>query len=677
MAVTLTVNGLRESPLLGSLAINDNINDRSSANFIIDTENSIEVGHEITIYDGATKIFAGSIITFRRIAPRGSTLKRYDVKCSDYNELCDRRLVAASYTAKTVTYVVEDIISTILAEEGVTAGIINGDGYTFVNVVFNYKTVSECLNQIKDNTGLNWNIDYDKKLNLFYRNDIAGDPFTDALANYIDIEVENDKESYRNVQYLRAGYDKTPTITKEKVAPKPDGISRKFRLRFPIAEVPTIYVNDVAISNSDMGINGIQDDKKWYWSKGEKDIIQDDSETVLSDSDTLTVTYKGLRRIIVKSENVQQQNERKGNGLGSGVYEDIDIAAMINDKNQAMDFAKGMLGKYADIPQKVRILTQDYRRAGQIIQITSRKVGIDGEYLIESVDISEESGEFFYEVKALSGEALGSWTEYFRKLKGKYNEFIETENEYLIVALDPQEAIGITGSNEMDITYALYPSVALLPSETLYPNGGYGFDVEYSNVESTSPDGATPAWTKLEYGMWQGISTSPSGYLSMYVNSLNSGASEYVKFYRNESSISASKTKYMELCGKLSSGTAYSYLELEIADGAKQGLVHVQQNGTVYYLRYNGSYTYISTISSITSDFTIALRLNNSNGLTVYVNGSSIGTIAYSDLYSSTDKRFLFGVGEPVHSNIDFYVKYVVYAKEYGTYYNVIETEND
>ena len=587
MDIGMYVNNNLESPLIGSLSITDNINDRSQASFIIDTNNAIEVGHEVFIYGryfelydeeydqikqllsnglnsyttvlgesitlttgvsqltsnstskvmlqsdasnvndiyvgnsyyvsdtnhmfvlspesqaefeinnsnliyvkgtagekinltylynntvivpDTVKIFAGSIVSHKRISPRGTSLKRYDIKCSDYNELCDRRLVAASYTGQTVTYVVNDIIDTILADEGVTAGTINGDAYTFVNVVFNYKTVAECLNQIKDNTGLNWNIDYDKKLNLFYRNDIVGEPFTNLLANYIDMEVENDKESYRNVQYLRAGYDKTPTITKEKVAPKPDGISRKFRLRFPIAEVPTIYVNDVAISNSDMGINGIQDDKKWYWSKGEKDIIQDDSETVLSDSDTLTVTYKGLRRIIVKSENVQQQNERAGNGLGSGVYEDIDIAAMINDKNTAMDFAKGLLNKYADIPQKVQILTKEFRKAGQIIQITSPKLGIDGEYLIESVDISEESGEFFYDIKALSGEALGSWTEYFRKLKGKYNEYIETENEYLIVALDPQEAINIDGSVEFEFTNALYPAVNLYPSDSLYPN---------------------------------------------------------------------------------------------------------------------------------------------------------------------------------------------------------------
>jgi len=76
--------------------------------------------------------------------------------------------------------------------------------------------------------------------------------------------------------------------------PKPDSITRTFLARYPLASVPTIYVDDVAVAAGDVGINGLDTGKKWYWNKGSATITHDTGQAVLTDENTLTMTYYGL-----------------------------------------------------------------------------------------------------------------------------------------------------------------------------------------------------------------------------------------------------------------------------------------------------------------------------------------------------------------------------------------------
>lgn len=468
MAVTMTINGNSESWLTSTLKIDDNINARSTASFTVDTDNAIEVGQEVIILDDATRIFAGTIDSFTRTTPKGTTIKRYNITCVDYNQLGDRRIVAESYEDQTVSYIVNDLITKYLSAEGVSAGTIQ-TGPTMAQVVFNYITVTDCLNYIKDATGLNWNIDYNKQLHIFYREDNTDTGFSDADNNFMDAEVEETREGYRNRQYVRAGQDTTDIISLEKPTPKPDGISRKFSVRYPLATEPEIYINSTQVSSSDIGINGVEQNKKWYWNKGSKDIVQDNSETVLSDTDVLEVTYQGLVPIIAQADNPEGQADRSSTEGGTGVYEDIEQVASIDKKDAALDYAKGLLKKYADIPQRVNIRTRTFKQAGKLIPIDISKLGLDGEYLIESVAITEQQGVFFYDITCLSGESLGSWVEFFRKMRSDSKDFVIRENEVLVLLTTTSEATSWTEATSQAVYACPVPADPLYPADDLYP----------------------------------------------------------------------------------------------------------------------------------------------------------------------------------------------------------------
>lgn len=470
MAYSMTIAGNAEYPQSGSLNVIDNINDRSTASFSIISTNTITVGQQVIILSGATRVFGGTIDSFKVTnVPKGSSIKKYDLTCVDFNQIADRRRVAQVYENRSVTYIVNDIITNYLSAEGITAGTIQ-TGPTLTKVVFNRKTITECFDYIKSVTGLNWNIDYNKHVNIFYREDYTDTGFSTALGNIIEYDVEQTRQEYRNRQIIRAGQDTTTVQTLEKPSPKPDGITRTFSTRYPLAKKPTIYIDSVAIADADVGINGVDTNKKWYWNKGERAFTQDSSETVLIDTKVLQITYYGLVKIIIQSDNAAGQAERLGVEGGTGVYEEVEDVASIDTRNAALAYANGVLSKYANIAQIITIQTQTFKLAGKLIPVTIPSLGISGDYLIESVDTTEIDGNIFYTIRCLSGESLGSWVEFFRKLKTEATDFVIQGDEILIVLSSQDENFGVQSTNTIDIFTALYPSNSLYPSNTLYPN---------------------------------------------------------------------------------------------------------------------------------------------------------------------------------------------------------------
>lgn len=466
---TLTINNVEYGWLIGSFSETDNINDRSTCSFMVDSTVTLTVGMEVIVENGAMRVFGGTIDSLKRRTPQGTNLKRYSLTCVDYNQLADKRRVAATYTNQTVSYIVNDIITNYLAAEGVTAGTIP-TGPVITEAVFDYRKASECLDFIKTTTGLNWNIDYNKALQIFYREDYIDIGFTDTLANFYDAEYEETRDEYRNSQYIRGGKDTTGTITKEAMTPKPDSITRTFLSRYPIATKPTVYVDDVAVVDGDVGINGLDTGMKWYWNKGERTIAHSTDEAVLTDANTLTMTYIGLVDLLVKADNPPGKAVRQVVESGtSGIYESIENVPQINNQTAAMNYAKGLLQKYADIPKKVYIRTQEFRQAGKLIPIMINSLGIMGDYLIDNVSIGEESGQMFYKISCLSGDSLGSWVEFFRKMQDSGQKYTIRDNEVLVLLVELSE-INLWAELVIPTVYTCpIPGATQYPRSTLYP----------------------------------------------------------------------------------------------------------------------------------------------------------------------------------------------------------------
>lgn len=465
----VTVSGQPVIIQQNTLNITDRINARSTASFTVfspNNERKFTVGEEVVVTDEGKTIFAGTVSSVHEASETKNDMF-YNISAVDFCQLVDKRVVAKTYENKTAGFIVRDMIDSVFWEEGITAGNIL-EGPLIKKAVFNYASGNEALDQIKDITGLNWNIDHNKKLHLFDRSEyIAPFRLTDTSYNYKGLQIRTYRGEYRNRQYVRAGKDVTQELT-EQPTPKPDGVSRNFFTRFPIAEQPRIFINGVEVDPVDIGVNGLDKNKKWYFSYNSNTITHDNDEPVLT-NETLSVIYKGLYPIIVVAENPAGVEERKEIEGGSGVYENIQLSQEINLKDVALSYANGLLAKYGVIPKVATFSTYHKGlKAGQLLTIRNMKHGIRGTFLIEEVSARADRSLINYSVKAIDGEALGGWENLFKQFKVK--DLTIRENEVLVLLTRTSEKWIWSEQLGIKIYSHPVPSETLYPSTTLYPS---------------------------------------------------------------------------------------------------------------------------------------------------------------------------------------------------------------
>lgn len=485
MALSMTINGNTERAIAFSLVINDNINARSTATFQINTENVITVGQEVLIYDDATLIFGGTIDVYNRsyLQGKGGTAsrKQYNITCIDFNQVTDRRRIAATYENETISDIINDIVTNYLNDENITVGSISKGSLVIAQAVFNYIPVSQAFDFIRDVAGgdLNWNVDYNKELTFFQRSDNSGIVLNDNTV--YSMSLQETRQDYRNSQLIRAGDSTTEVQVKEIPSPKPDGESKTFTVRFPVATKPTIYVNDVAIPGADVGINGLDVNKKWYWAKNDKQVVQDNAETTLIDTDTLSVSYQGLKPIIVQADNPAGQNDRASVEGGTGIYQGIENQNDLDNKEAALEYANGLLVRYGTIPRTIAIETPEFRQAGQLVPIQSDNLEVNEEFLLTNVTISELDGcgQLVYNISGASGEDVGTWVEFFRSLTTA-GELSIKENEVLVLLQTIQETENWQGQTTIEAFQPPVVSETLICSDSLIC-GNVAIDTEVVN----------------------------------------------------------------------------------------------------------------------------------------------------------------------------------------------------
>lgn len=449
MAVTITIDGVDKTTTvtLASLNIQHALNARSTASIrLVDTAGTYrpDVGDPVTIVDDATTIFGGTVNEIDEYKPLGTDALDEAIQLVDYHELADRRVVAETYESQTAAAIVNDIITNYLAAEGISAGTVQ-TGPTITRVVYPYLPASQCLDELSKLTGFQWRINDDKTLDFFERATFTGTDIT-AASSIWDVRVRRHREGYRNRQYVRAGQGITDTQTDEKPAPKPDGVTRTFTMRYDVAKVPTITVDSGAQT---VGIRGVDTDKQWYWQKGDKTITQDDGEAELSDANVLEVTYQGYYPIMAQSDDEAAQSERAAaEGAGSGIYEAVEDRMDIDDAQAASDVADGDLRRHASISAEVLFATDgSIYEPGQIINIVLGIHDIDGDYLVSEVNVTDRGRAdeaLTYSIRALSGEAVGGWAQFFKELVRNQKTFAIRENEVLVRNFRLQDTITLS-----------------------------------------------------------------------------------------------------------------------------------------------------------------------------------------------------------------------------------------
>jgi len=440
------INGADFSPLLksNSLSITDNLNNRNRCSFVlIDESNTkrLKIGSVVIVLLDSIRIFAGTIETMGEsiLNPGNATNLNKTLSISvntvDFNQLADRHIVARDFENFLAGDIVKEVITNELSGEGVTDTFVQ-DSLLVTKAVFNHQKAAEVFDELSERTGTHWYIDYFKQMHFEARNTtLAPFSFTDADAPLRRITVSRKRDRFRNRQFIRGGQDTSDAQVQTFAG---DGETQVFPVSLPIAVKPTIRLDTGGgfVAQS-IGIRQVDDPAgfQWFFQRSSNEISQRSTDTAISSTDVLEVTFQGFFPIIVQAQNEVEQVNRQLIEGGTGIYEELEVDERIDDRSMAVDRAGGILRRFGDIPETISFETdKPGLRAGQLITITLTDENITGQFLIDSVRLSDVRFQIQrFRVRALSGEHLGGWQQFFKKLLTLGNKLVIRDNEVILV----------------------------------------------------------------------------------------------------------------------------------------------------------------------------------------------------------------------------------------------------
>ena len=348
------------------------------------------------------------------------------------------------------------------------------DGPELEEAVFNYIPVSQALDALAERSDMWWRIDEHRRLHFVERAKYEA-PFPAVKDNMEkgSVSVENSSAKYRNQQIIKGPVDLT--------SPQPeiihgDGEQTTFTVGYPIAKVPTVEVDTGSgFVAQTVGIKGVETGKDWYWNGGDPTITQDSGGTPLRDIDRIRITYQGEFPILIVSRNNTAILDRQAiETVGTGIVEDVRNEPQQSTREAAFQLAAQLLEKYS--VEDSRVLK--YRtwkpglQPGQIQTVDLPDYGMtDTEVLITQVTQRDEAGRYFwYDITAVEGPEMGSWTKVFEEIikRGelKIREGVGV-GEVVILPYDFSKTWA--EAEAPNIFTEVYPATDLDPAETLYP----------------------------------------------------------------------------------------------------------------------------------------------------------------------------------------------------------------
>lgn len=405
---------------VGSLEITDQLDGRDTCRFRLLATPPIpwQVGQAVAIAFDGTLRFGGTIdrLELRPYAGRLDRV-RVEIEAVDYAQLADRRLAVKVYTDQPLRTIVEDLVTSYLAAEGVTLDPQCPTGPTLEHVVANYDPVSTVLTRLCEQTGYVWLIDPQRVLRLLARATwSAPESLTPTSGpDLVDtFRVRALRDQYRNIQYLRGGLAETDTEQVETF--RGDGQRRTFTVALPLAQrAPTVRVNGVLQT---VGIRQVDTGRSWYWEPESPQLSQDPSGAVLTTSDTLEVRYYGQYPLVSVARETASLLQRQLVEGGSGRYEQLEVNEEITTTALGRDRVQGLLRQYGQIQQEVTWTTvRGGWLAGQLVTIDRPAYGCTGSYLVAEVQIRHRVGQQWETtIRAVGGDAVLNWTAWWAEL---------------------------------------------------------------------------------------------------------------------------------------------------------------------------------------------------------------------------------------------------------------------
>lgn len=439
MGYTLTVDGVTVAPMrpgsVGSpIAGSKSQNGSDTLSFSLKQKTSgaavppFQSGDPVVLTEDSTglKLFGGFVRKLGRTEvtddPEGTFLITHTYHCVDHSAVARRRLVNHAWVNTAFETIVSEMVAAWLGGEGIT--VVNvAAGPTIVRAPFSWRPVADAFDELAEMVGYSWWIDEDKDLHFVPRGtDTASLSFSSTSRDFIKMNFAESLEEYVNQVVQIGGLSLTDTLTETLIG---DGTRKVFNVAFTVGKKPiSIVAGGITILADEIGINGLDTGKKWYWQKGNAEFEQDETETILTDAQTLVIQYVGQFPVITQAEDTVEIVARAAASPGtSGRYEKLLVDASLDDIDIATEKALGYLRKYGEIPETIKFSTRNQTlRPGQLMSIVLPELDIDGDYLVDTISYRDFGDDtFVYSVTVLSGESFGGWQAFWRRLVREEN----------------------------------------------------------------------------------------------------------------------------------------------------------------------------------------------------------------------------------------------------------------
>lgn len=452
MAYAVTINGVDRTGdiIVKTIHIQEYVDNQSNTcDFVIRDPNSLGFpvyNQEISITLDGDTIFGGLIDRVRR-EKWGIGEVRATVECVDYTRILDTKLVHEVYENMTDREVAVALLNDFAAGLGISDVGIQGSTH-IDQIVFNYIPLSQAFKKLAQYTGNRWYIDYDKVLR-YHPISTYPAPFniTDSTTDYWAFAVTADGSQIKNRIYVKGGNRASDLVN---YLEKGDGSKKKFVLPDKPHDV-TVFVNGV---EKTLGIFSIDTGKQWYLNFQEKYLVQDDSETTLTDTDELEVTYRYDIPILISQNNDASIAELGGDPVGIREFAIFDKG--ITSHQAARARASQELSEYSSsvVEGGFKTYTNGFH-AGQYININLTEYGINDDYIVQQINAqSLGGGRYEYNIKIASAKTLGIIGFLINLMVTDQDQIgfdtNEAVDEYLSVTLDSLNSDSLLDSIDID-----------------------------------------------------------------------------------------------------------------------------------------------------------------------------------------------------------------------------------
>jgi len=447
------INGIDRTEFLlaGTYQISENLNNRNTANWRMSIKPKEDfrpqVGQEVVFEsrlcatDPYHREFAGVITSIKYKQATCESVLKLDCEASDFNHTLDRRVAYNIYQPQNVRDVIVSIVERYLEGEDITPDEVNVPAIQLEKFIIPYIPVSRAFDEISKATGLFYYVDYFKRLHFFLRSEktaewsikstcgqdiefcavISATGCPDVGIKFGKLGVRETDSKLGNEYFVVAGKG----VTKDQKTRNfiGNGVLTTFDLPYPVYEMIDVKVNGVSVPFGD------RDDAdplaEWYWTKGEIQISQRESDPPLTSGQTLTVIFYGMYNVVAnRKDDASIARMKSIMKFGTGKFQRVHQDENIESFQYAEQYARGLLTRYSQVPVILEFTTDRFRPqvgemfSAELPEFGVRKLSQGSDFLVESVDIENIDGYFNrYKVRASSIGYQGGWQDFYKALE--------------------------------------------------------------------------------------------------------------------------------------------------------------------------------------------------------------------------------------------------------------------